>query len=168
MQIIKSLTKLLIFICPAFATAQSTYLTQGSKDNHFVERMEIKQQKNTHLNFSTVKPFNRKYIVEQAEFIDSARLGYVDTLTGRDKYPEWMDQALTSIDEYNLQRFLMNNTEWVTGKTDEFKSRRPVLKTFYTTKPNFLEVKTNNFFLALNPVLQFSALGGNRGATFPA
>ena len=68
--------------------------------------------------------------VEQAEFIDSARLGYVDTLTGRDKYPEWMDQALTSIDEYNLQRFLMNNTEWVTGKTDEFKSRRPVLKTF--------------------------------------
>lgn len=157
MQIIKSLTKLLIFICPVYATAQSTYLTQGSKDNHFVERMEIKQQKNTHLNFSTVKPFNRKYIVEQAEFIDSARLGYVDTLTGRDKYPEWMDQALTSIDEYNLQRFLMNNTEWVTGKTDEFKSRRPVLKTFYTSKPNFLEVKTRNFFLALNPVLQFSA-----------
>ncbi|HAO46609.1 MAG TPA: capsule assembly Wzi family protein [Ferruginibacter sp.] len=157
MQIIKSLTKLLIFICPAVATAQSTYLTQGSKDNHFVERMEIKQQKNTHLNFSTLKPFNRKYIVEQAEFIDSARLGYVDTATGRDKYPEWMDQGLSSIDEYNLQRFLMNNTEWVTGPTDEFKSRRPVLKTFYKTKPNLLEVKTNNFFLALNPVLQFSA-----------
>lgn len=157
MQIIKSLTNLLIFICPAFAVAQSTYLTQGSKDNHFVERMEIKQQKNTHLNFSTLKPFNRRYIVEQAKFIDSARLGYVDTLTGRDKYPEWMDQALTPVDEYNLQRFLMNNSEWVTGSTAEFKSRRPVLKTFYKTKPNFLEVKTNNFFLALNPVLQLSA-----------
>lgn len=157
MQIIKSLIKLLIFICPVFATAQSTYLTQGSKDIQFVERLEIKQQKNTHLNFSTLKPFNRKYIVEQAEFIDSARLGYADTLTGRDKYPEWMDQGLTPVDEYNLQHFLMNNTEWVTGPTDEFKSRRAVLKTFYTTKPNFLEVKTNNFFLALNPVLQFSA-----------
>ncbi len=157
MQIIKSLTKLLIFICPAFATAQSTFLNQGSKDIHFVDRMEIKQQKNTHLNFSTLQPFNRRYIVQQAEFIDSARLGYVDTLTGRDKYPEWMDQALTPVDEYNLQDFLMNNTEWVTGPTDEFKSKRPILKTFYKTKPNFLEVKNRDFFLALNPVLQFNA-----------
>lgn len=158
MQIIKSLIKLLIFIgSPVWATAQGTYLMQGSKDNHFVERMEIKQQRNTHLNFSTLKPFNRRYIVEQAEFIDSARLGYIDTLTGRDKYPDWMDQGLTAIDEYNLQRLLMNNTEWVTGKTSDFKSRFPVFKTFYVTKPNFLEVKTPNFFLAVNPVLQFSA-----------
>ena len=126
MQIIKSLTKLLIFICPAFATAQSTFLTPGSKDYHFVDRMEIKQQKNTHLNFSAVHPFNRKYIVQQTEFIDSARLGYVDTLTGLDKYKEWDNQALTPIDEYNLDRFLMNNTEWVTGPTDEFKSKTPL------------------------------------------
>ncbi len=157
MQIIKSLTKLLIFICPAFASAQSTFLTQGSKEIHFVDRMEIKQQKNTHLNFSTLQPFNRRYIVQQVEFIDSARLGYVDLKTGQDKYREWYDQALTPIDEYNLQRFLMNNTEWVTGPTGEFKSRWPVLKTFYKTKPNFLEVKTRDFFLALNPVLQFRA-----------
>ena len=154
MQFIKSLTKLLFFICPAFATAQSTFLTPGSKDIHFVDRMEIKQQKNTHLNFSAVRPFNRKYIVEQTEFIDSARLGYSDS-TGVDKYLEWNSQALTDIDEYNLNSFLMNNSEWVTGPTAGFKSKQPFLKTFYKTKPNFLEVKTNNFFLALNPVFQY-------------
>jgi hypothetical protein len=154
MQFIKSLTKLLFFICPAFATAQSTFLTPGSKDIHFVDRMEIKQQKNTHLNFSSVRPFNRKYIVEQTEFIDSARLGYSDS-TGVDKYQEWNSQALTDIDEYNLNSFLMNNSEWVTGPTNEFKSKKSFLKTFYKTKPNFLEVKTNNFFLALNPVFQY-------------
>jgi len=169
MQIIKSLTKLLIFICPVFASAQSTYLTQGSKDIHFVDRLEIKQQRNTHLNFSTLQPFNRKFIVEQAEFIDSARLGYADPLTSRDKYPEWMDQALTPVDEYNLNRFLMNNTEWVTVPKVDFMSKRPVLKTFYKTKPNFLEVKTRDFFLALNPVLQFSAgaeTGDNNQAVY--
>ncbi|MFZ1368996.1 MAG: capsule assembly Wzi family protein [Ferruginibacter sp.] len=155
MQFIKSLTKLLFFICPAIATAQSTFLTPGSKDIHFVDRMEIKQQKNTHLNFSSVRPFNRKYIVDQTEFIDSARLGYVNTLTGRDKYEEWNSQAFTSIDEYNLNSFLMNNSEWVTGSKKEFLSKRPVLKNFYTTKPNFLEVNTKNFFLALNPVFQY-------------
>jgi hypothetical protein len=155
MQFIKSLTKLLFFICPAFATAQSTFLTPGSKDIHFVDRMEIKQQKNTHLNFSSVRPFNRKYIVEQTEFIDSARLGYVDTLTGLDNYVDWNSQALTPVDEYNLNSFLMNNSEWVTGSKKEFLSKRPVLKTFYKTKPNFLEVDTKNFFLALNPVFQY-------------
>ncbi len=156
MQFIKSFSKLFIFICPVFATAQSTFLTQGSKEIHFVDRMEIKQQKNTHLNFSSVRPFNRKYIVEQTEFIDSARLGYTDPLTGLDKYQDWDNQALTAIDEYNLQSFLMNNSEWVTGPKTGFMSKRPILKTFYKTKPNFLEVNTNNFFLALNPVIQFA------------
>lgn len=155
MQFIKSLTKLLFFICPAFATAQSTYLIPGSKDIHFVDRMEIKQQRNTNLNFSSVRPYNRKHIVEQVEFIDSARLGYVDTVTNKDKYQEWYDQALTDIDEYNLTSFLMNNSEWVTGPRKEFLSKKPVLKNFYVTKPNFLEVKTKDFFLALNPVFQY-------------
>jgi len=163
MQIIKSFVKYLFFICPVFAAAQSTYINQGVKDNHFVDRLEIKQQKNTHLNFSTLKPYNRRYIVQQAEFIDSARLGYADS-SGKDKYPEWLDQALSSVDEYNLNRFLMNNTEWVTGKREDFKSRKPILKVFYETKPNFLEVKTKDFFLALNPVLQFEA-GVETGTT---
>lgn len=163
MQIIKSLFKLAFFICPAFAAAQSTYINQGAKDNHFVDRLEIKQQKNTHLNFSTLKPYNRRAIVQQTEFIDSARLGYGDS-TGKDKYPEWYDQAFTDIDEYNLHSFLMNNTEWVTGPRNDFNSKRPILKTFYKTKPNFLEVKSRDFFLALNPVLQFSA-GAETGDT---
>jgi hypothetical protein len=49
----------------------------------------------------------------------------------------------------------MNNSEWVTGPKKDFLSKRPFLKTFYKTKPNFLEVKTNNFFLAVNPVFQY-------------
>jgi hypothetical protein len=154
MQIIKSLTKLFIFICPVFATAQSTYLNPGLKDIHFVERLEIKQQTNTDLNFSTLRPFNRKAIVRQAEFLDSARLGYADS-TGVDKYKEWTDLDLTPVDEYNLHSFLMNNTEWVTGPREDFMSRKPILKSFYKTKTNFLEVNNKDLFLALNPVLQF-------------
>lgn len=155
MQIIKSLTKLLIFICPVFATAQSTYLNQGSKDVRFIERLEIKQQTNTHLNFSTLRPFNRKVIVQEAEFLDSARMGYADS-TGKDKYWDWTDLGLTPVDEYNLHSFLMNNTEWVTVPRKNFESKKAIFKTFYTTKTNFFEVTTKDFFLAVNPVLQFS------------
>ena len=154
MQIIKSLTKLLFFICPVFATAQSAYLEQGSKDYHFVDRLEIKQQTNTDLNFSTLRPFNRKAIVRQAEFLDSARMGYTDPITGVDKYKEWTDLDLSPIDEYNLHSFLMNNTEWVSVPKGNFMSKRPILKAFYKTKTNFLEVRNKDFFLAVNPVLQ--------------
>ncbi len=154
MQIIKRFTKLLFFIFPAFAVAQSTYVEQGSKAYHFMDRLEIKQQTNTHLNFSALKPFNRKAIVTETEFLDSARKGYTDSI-GVDKYKEWTDLDLTPIDEYNLHSLLMNNTEWVTGARENFLSKKPFLKSFYQTKPNFLEVKTNDFFIAVNPVIQY-------------
>src|SRR6185436_4204670 len=102
MQIIKSIIKVLVFICPMGAAAQSTYLNQGAKEDHFIDRLEIKQQTNTDLNFSSLRPFNRKYIVKEAEFLDSARMGYKDSL-GIDKYKEWTDLDLTPVDEYNLQ-----------------------------------------------------------------
>ncbi len=153
MQFIKSLLKILIFISPSIALAQSTYLNQGSKEYQLIERMEIKQQTNTDLNFSTLKPFNRKYIVRQAEFLDSARMGYPDS-TGQDKYAEWTDLDLSAIDEYNLRSLLMNNSEWVTVPKESFLSKRTLFKNFYKTKANFLEVNKPDFFLAVNPVFQ--------------
>ena len=155
MQIIKSFLKLLIFICPVTAGAQSTYLTQGSKEYHFVDRLEIKQQRNTDLNFSSLKPFNRKAIVLQAQLMDSARMGYKDP-TGENKFKNLTGLHLTKIDENNLRSLYMNNSEWVTVPNTDFASKRPILKTFYTTKPNLIEVNAKDFFLVLNPVLQLN------------
>lgn len=143
MQIIKTFIKTLAFVLPVTATAQSTYLTQGSKENHFIDRLEIKQQKNTDLNFSSLKPFNRKYIVQEAEFTDSLNK------TGTQKWKQ-----MSKVDEYNMQSLLMNNSEWVTGSKESFKSKLPWFKTFYTTQPNLFEVNAKDFFLAINPVLQ--------------
>jgi hypothetical protein len=154
MQIIKSLGILVFFVSPFFVKAQSTYLTQGVKDAHFVERLEIKQQTNTHLNFSTLRPFNRKSIVKEVEFLDSARMGYPDS-TGRDAYREWTDLGLTEVDEYNLHRFLMNNREWSVKPRDSFESRKPLFKNFYKTPSNFFEVDAKDFFLTVNPIIQF-------------
>jgi hypothetical protein len=155
MQIIKSFFKLLIFIFPVSVFAQSTYVTQGAKEIYFTDRLEIKQQTNTNLNFSALRPFNRRAIVRQAEFLDSARMGYADS-TGVDKYKEWTDLDLTPVDEYNLRRLLMNNTEWVSVPRQDFASRKKVFRTFYGTKSNLFEVNNKDFFLALNPVLQFN------------
>lgn len=153
MQIIKSFIRLAFLLSPGFVFSQSAYLPQGAKEYDFIDRLEIKQQKNSDLNFSTLKPYNRRAIVRQAEYLDSARMGYSDSLTGKDKYREWTDLDLTSVDEYNLHSLLMNSSEWVAGPKDDFMSSKPILKSFYKTKVNFLEVNTPDFFLAVNPVL---------------
>lgn len=155
MQILKCLSILLVFICPLISRAQTTYLPEGSKENQFIDRLEIKQGNFTDLNYSTIKPYSRKAIVAEAEFLDSARLGYSNSLTGEDMQKQWAGLNLSHIDEYNLQSILMNNSEWVTGSKESFLSKKPVLKTFYVTKPNLLEVNVKDFFLALNPVLSF-------------
>ena len=153
MQIIKSFFKVFLFVFPVAASGQSTYLNQGAKEYQFIDRLEIKQQTNTNLNFSTLKPFSRKAIIEQAEFLDSARLGYRDS-TGVDKYRQWTDLNLTKVDEYNMRSLLMNNSEWVKGNRDDFASKKAIFNSFYKTKSNFIEVNNKDFFLAVNPVLQ--------------
>src|SRR6476661_2229295 len=108
MQIIKSLCILQVFICPFVTNAQTTYLPEGSKEYQFIDRLEIKHGKNTNINFSTLKPYSRRALVEEAEYFDSARLGYTSSLTVEDTEQKWAGLNLTKIDEYNLQSLLMN------------------------------------------------------------
>ncbi len=170
MQIIKSFAKLLFFICPVVATAQSTYLDQDTKNAHFLERVEIKQQNNNILNFSSIRPFNRKDIVIQLIAMDSATRGYTDSTLGIYNYQEEEnDIELNSIDQQNLHSFLMNNSEWVKdgGDREDFLSDRP-WGGVYRYKANFFEVHKEDFFLAINPVIQFQEgyESGNKQSTF--
>ncbi len=151
MQIFKRLTFLLL-LYPLISQAQTTFLPEGSKEYQFIDRLEIKQRNFTDLNYSTIKPYSRKAIVAEAEYFDSGRLGYSNSLTDNQQGP-WAGLNLSKIDEYNLHGILMDNSEWVTGSKESFLSKKPVLKAFYVTKPNLLEVNVKDFFLAVNPVL---------------
>jgi hypothetical protein len=154
MQIIKSTVTLLAFFTPLFLFSQTTYIPEGSKAYDFIDRMEIKQQTNPVLNFSSLKPYSRRQIVESMENIDSLkRLG---------------ETSLTPVDEYNLHSLLMNNSEWVTGSKESFSSEKPIWNTFYKTKANFFEVDTKDFFLAVNPVINFQvgSESGNNSTLF--
>ncbi len=157
MQIIKSLTNFLLFFLPSIAFAQSTFIPLGDKGYHFLDRLEIKQQTNTEFNFSSVKPYNRKNVVESIHFIDSASKGYTDSATGMDRFGEFTDMELSSVDEYNMHSFLMNNSEWAPGSKKDFASKKPFpIKSFYKTKSNMIEVNQKDLFLVVNPLLQLS------------
>ena len=157
MQIMKCFFRLAAFLCPVFAFTQSTYIPLGSKAYDFIDRMEIKLQENRNLNFSSVKPFNRKQIVREVEYLDSTRMTPTDSALGFNKYGDRSDLILTPVDEYNLRSLLMNNSEWVLTPRPEFESATPFLKYFYKTRANLFELNTTDLFLAINPVLNFQA-----------
>ena len=138
----KSRIFLILLLGPALAFSQSTYFQQGSKENILLERLEIKAQKDTVLNFSFIKPFNRKWWVNRLEAIKA------------DSIPV----SLTPIDKYNIDRSLLNNMEWVTRDKENMKSKKNLWNTFYKTPANMIEVDQPDFFLSVNPVLNLQVM----------
>lgn len=136
MQIKQTLVRLFVIIFPSFLTAQTTYLPQNAEENVLIERLEIKAQKDSMLNFSKVKPFSRRKIM-------GALLNYGTS-------------NLSRVDQYNLDRLYRNNIENVPeGMRGRLQSKKPFWKHFYKTPANLYEVHVKDFDLVINPVLQF-------------
>ena len=131
-------------LLPAAGFAQSSFLPQGSKYDHFLDRMEILQQTDPDLNISTAKPISRRLAVRVAEISDSLHHFY--------PYDELYH--LSGVDRANLFSLLMNNSEWVRSNKDSFRSKKPWFNAFYKDKANFYEVNEKDFFLAVNPAIQ--------------
>lgn len=121
--------------------SQTTYIPEGDKAYPLLERLEIKQGKNSNLIFSSTKPFSRRSAVEAAEYADSlSREGQL---------------SLSAVDLYNLHSLKLNNSEWVKNPDASFDSKHPFLKNFYTTPANFYSVNVKDFFLAVDPIIDF-------------
>lgn len=145
MQIIKIVRTLVFLLLPLASFSQSSYLPLGSKDYQLLDRLEIKTG-NPNLNFSTIKPYNRRLVTKEVEAIDSMYAA-----------GDSASYHLTETDKYNIQSFLMNNSEWSKPR-ESFNSKKPIFNTFYKTKGNLYEVNTPDFFLAVNPVIQYEQM----------
>ena len=122
MQFIKSVRYLLFFLSPLFIKAQSTYIPMGMKDYILLDRLEIKT-KQQDLFFTHVRPYNRKYYTKQVEIIDSMRYSN-----------ENLKARLSSVDIYNMQRFLTNNAEWTTR--EDLRKPQNMFHDFFHSKGN--------------------------------
>jgi hypothetical protein len=138
MQYKQTVVRLLILLMPLGVKAQTTYLPAGAKENILIERLEIKAGKDSVLNFSKTKPYSRK------EFI--SRLGRIDS-----------SLLVSATDRYNWYSAMAGSIEWATGQRTDYLSKRPWGAHFYETPANFYEANTEDFFLAINPVIQVVA-----------
>jgi hypothetical protein len=135
MQYKQTLLRLTLLLAPFFSFSQTTYLPQGDKAAILLERMEIKGQNDSLLNFSKTRPYSRRSVVYAAGILSNT-------------------MQLSKVDNYNLNSLYKNNIEWVNDAA-AIQSKKPVLKNFYNTPANLYEVHVKDFDLAINPVLQF-------------
>src|SRR4029078_10667681 len=66
----KGLMKLFVlplFLFPLISFGQTTYIPLGSEEYILLDRMEIKMQKDSALNFSKTNPFSRRSIIPTVE-----------------------------------------------------------------------------------------------------
>jgi hypothetical protein len=143
---LKSFFKVIIFILPFQSIAQSTFIPQGSKEYRLIDRLEIKAQRNFNTIFSNFKSYNRKDAVEAVLMLDSPKINPNGQL---------VLSKLSSIDQYNIHSLFQNNLEWVGNKKQDYASKHLLVKSIYVTPNNFYEVNKKDFFLAVNPVLNF-------------
>ena len=135
MQYKQTLLRLFTLLVPFTAFSQTTYLPLGAKENILIERLEIKGRTDSVLNFSKTKPYSRRMFIPH--------IGRLDSTT------------LTPVDAYNLRTAMMSNIEWATGERTQYLSKKPIWKHFYETPANLYEARSENFFLAINPVIQY-------------
>jgi hypothetical protein len=158
MQFKKTILRLLLILFPVIGFAQTTFLPQGDKTNILLERLEIKANTDSALNFSKTKPFSRKQIIGVVEkygdagrFVKSA--GEIPpTLDAGVQRIDHSGSLLTKIDLFNAEKAIMDNSEWTTHK---FQSKKPIWKNFYKTPANLYEVHIHDFDLIVNPVFQY-------------
>jgi hypothetical protein len=135
MQFKETLVRLLLLLIPATSFAQTTYLSQGAKENILFERLEILAKDDSILNFSKTRPYSRRHFMPH--------INSLDTVNG-----------FSSADAWNLHTANLSNIEWTGKDPSDFASRKPIGR-FYRTPANLYEVHAKDFFLAINPVFQY-------------
>ncbi|HLG40144.1 MAG TPA: hypothetical protein VI461_10770, partial [Chitinophagaceae bacterium] len=131
---------LILFLFPFAATSQTTYLPRGDKANILLERLEIKEQTDSVLNFSKTRPFSRRHMIDEV-----------------DHYTIQPGVKLSKVDAHNVRSLYMNNLEWVPeADRSNFNSKKPIWKSFYKSPANLYEVHAKDFDLIVNPVFQYT------------
>jgi hypothetical protein len=155
MQVIaKKLSSFILATWPVLACAQSVNWYQGDKYPILLERLEIKMQTDALSNLTVMQPADRKTSVTIALKADSLnRAGVL---------------SLDKTDRQQLRQLYMGSREWLNDRNDTMVVARRGSKYIFQHPASFYEVKQRDFFLAMNPVLQFhqSVESGNAQRIF--
>ncbi len=143
-QFIKQTAYLLVLFFNSSLLAQSTFFTHGSRENHVIDRLAIRNQTDVPFVVGTVKPYQRSEVVNFVKLQDS--------LYKKSRIKQ--NFGLSDVDLYNYEKILWSNTEYLNTIPKNFLSAKKYSKIFHETKANFYEVRNKDLQLIINPAIQ--------------
>lgn len=150
--------------------SQGSDIHQGNDAFHIIDRMEIKSGELAPI-FTAHKYYNRSQVIDYALALDSSSvsLSMVDRMNlfylfkdsnewllhhsnqgGKKMAKNYLDDSETF---YTLEEIEWYESESNPRIDKHILSKKPVLKYFYKTPANFLEVDKKGFYLRVNPIL---------------
>lgn len=114
---------------------QTTYYSTSSQNIRFIDRLEIKSGEAIPNIHSVFKPYGRRQISGFLEISDT---------TIKD---------LTLVDKFIIRSILLENPEYSSVEQDT--TGKPMLKYFYHYPQDFYRIHTDDYFLSVNPVMNF-------------
>lgn len=137
---------------------QDTYLAPDVEAHYLLDRLQTKSK---HLSprFSSIhQPYSKK---DAAQYIHSIYNNQPEANTVT---------TLTKIDIHNINQYIGTNGEHFIqsdGMDLMARSKKPILKHFYTTKAHFYHTHQNDFFLTINPVMRVAVGNEQNNALRP-
>jgi hypothetical protein len=143
-------------LLPAFlfvvlsATAQTTFLPLGTENYHNLDRWETLSGRLCDSLANGDKPESRRNAIHFIESIGARHdSGSVVEIVDNPK----MQRNISGVDHYNMQQMVNESGEWAGDENGAVRSKTSLLNAFYKTQYNLCYVKTDNFFVVLNPVI---------------
>jgi len=141
MKLFRSLSIWVLLVTVNHLYAQSDFIIVGSRQYDVIDRLQVKLRKDSVLNFSSVKPYDRKIITERLEYInDLAAKGEI---------------SLSKADRYNIDLLLKDNFEWRKGFGDSSLKFSSVFSKSIATHPAYIGIKTGDFSVYASPIFNF-------------
>ena len=134
--------------------AQTTFIPIGSDDHLLLDRLETRTGRLCDSLAMGDKPESRRNAVH-----------YLETLKSRNTADSEADipvtppiKGISKIDQYNMDQMISENGEWAGNENGAIDSKHSWFNTFYKKQYDFVYVKTNDFFMVINPVLSGIAM----------
>lgn len=142
MKCLHSVILLLISFITIQAAAQSDYIGLNDKQYNLLDRLDIKLKNDSILQFTTVKPFNRKAMTQT-----------IERLYSNYKKGNYPSLELTDVDEYNITKFLESNADFTTNTIYTFSKNKPVFWGLFSSPAHLYAIKEKNYSFVVDPVL---------------
>jgi hypothetical protein len=121
--------------------AQSAFIKRQQEDSYLIDRLDILNGRVSDSLFTSLNPMSSRDVVEFMEH-----------------YKQEHDSTLSAQEKRYINNYISQYAEWSNTGIPFDASKKPIAKTLYKNKTNFLHFEKDGNLFVLNPVLAYQQM----------